>query len=110
KLSLAPAAGVLTGGAGTATLTLQTPPAVDMTVQLLAPKGNAQVPPSVKIPAGATAASFAVTGLKSGVEELQAAPPTDVNYETASARVQVADASLVKLVAVAGDRQIANSA
>ena len=29
KLSLAPAAGVLTGGAGTATLTLQTPPAVE---------------------------------------------------------------------------------
>src|SRR5207302_1878910 len=43
------------------------------------------------------------------VEERQAAP-ADMNYETASARVQVADASLVKLVAIAGDRQIANSA
>jgi uncharacterized protein (TIGR03437 family) len=109
KLSLFPAAGVLTGATGTATLTLETPPAADMTVQLQAPKGSAQVPASVRIPAGATTAAFTFTGTKSGVEEVQAAP-ADLNYETALARVQVADASLVKLVAVSGDHQIATSA
>jgi uncharacterized protein (TIGR03437 family) len=110
KLSLFPAAGVLTGGSGTAALTLQTAPAADMTVQLAAPKGSAQLPASVRIAAGATNATFAFTGLKSGVEEVQAAPPADMNYETAYARVQVADAALVKLVGVSGDRQITNLA
>ena len=33
-----------------------------------------------------------------------------MNYETAFARVQVADASLIKLIAVSGDHQIATSA
>jgi uncharacterized protein (TIGR03437 family) len=110
KLSLFPAAGVLTGGSGMATVTLQTPPAADMAVQLAAPKGSAQLPGSVKIAAGTTTAAFAFTGLKTGVEEVQATPPPDMNYETAYARVQVADAAVVKLVAVAGDRQVANSA
>jgi uncharacterized protein (TIGR03437 family) len=110
KLSLFPAAGVLTGGSGTATLTLQTAPAADMTVQLAAPQGSAQLPASVKIAAGTTTATFAFTGVKTGVEEVQAAPPADLNYETAYARLQVADAALVKLVGVSGDRQIANSA
>jgi uncharacterized protein (TIGR03437 family) len=71
------------------------------------------VPASVRILAGATTASFTFTGTKSGVEEVEATPPpgmNDMNYETAVARVQVADASLVKLVAVTGDHQIANSA
>jgi uncharacterized protein (TIGR03437 family) len=113
KLSLFPAAGVLTGATGTATLMLQTPPPADMTVQLQAPKGSAQLPASVRIPAGATTATFTFTGIRSGVEEVQATPSpgaNDVNYETAFARVQVADASLVKLVTVTGDHQIANSA
>ncbi|HMC62042.1 MAG TPA: hypothetical protein VKJ01_22805, partial [Candidatus Solibacter sp.] len=110
KLSLFPAAGVLTGATGTATLTLETPPTADMMVQLQAHNGSAQLPASVRIPAGAVTASFTFTGTKSGVEEVLAAPPADLNYETALARVQVADASRVKLVAVSGDRQIANSA
>jgi uncharacterized protein (TIGR03437 family) len=110
KLSLFPAAGVLTGATGTATLTLETPPTADMTVQLQASKGSAQVPDSVVIPAGAITAAFTFTGTKSGVEEVRAAPPAEMNYEMAWARVQVADASLVKLVAVSGDHQIATSA
>ncbi|HXB74072.1 MAG TPA: hypothetical protein VNY05_37885 [Candidatus Acidoferrales bacterium] len=110
KLSLFPAAGVLSGGSATATLTLQTAPAADMMVQLAAPKGSAQLPALVKIAAGTTTAAFTFTGLKTGVEEVQASPPAGMNYETAYARVQVADAGLVKLVGVAGDRQIANGA
>jgi len=110
KLSLFPSAGVLTGGSGTAALTLQTAPAADMTVQLAAPNGNAQLPASVKIASGATTATFAFTGLRAGVEEVEASPPADMNYETAYARVQVADSGFVNLVAVSGDRQIANAA
>jgi uncharacterized protein (TIGR03437 family) len=110
KLSLFPSAGVLTGGTGSATITLQTPPAADMSIQLRAPKGNAQFPASARIPAGSKTVSFPFTGLKSGVEELLAIPPPDMNYETAFARVQVADAAQAKLVAVSGDRQIAGSA
>jgi uncharacterized protein (TIGR03437 family) len=109
KLSLFPAAGVVAGGTGTAALTLQTPPSGDMTVQFQAPNGNAQLPGSVRIPAGATSVSFTFTGLKTGVEEVLATPG-DPSYETAFARVQVADASMLKLAAVSGDRQLATSA
>jgi uncharacterized protein (TIGR03437 family) len=78
-------------------------------VALQAPNGNAKLPPSVTIPAGASSASFALSGLRAGVEEVTAVPG-DAAYETAFARVQVADASLLKLAAVSGDRQISNSA
>jgi hypothetical protein len=44
KLSLYPNAGVVAGGTGTATLTLQAPPSSDLTVQFQAPNGNAQLP------------------------------------------------------------------
>ncbi len=109
KLSLYPNAGVVAGGSGTAALTLQTPPSGDMTVQFQAPNGNAQLPASVKIPAGAASVSFTFTGLKGGVEEVLATPG-DPTYETAFARVQVADASILKLLAVSGDHQLATSA
>jgi uncharacterized protein (TIGR03437 family) len=52
---------------------------------------------------------FTISGLKTGVEEV-VATPGDPSYETAYARVQVADASILKLVAISGDRQIATSA
>ena len=108
KLSLSPAAGVLAGATAAATLTLQTPPAADMTVQLRAPDGYAQVPASVKIAAGALTASFTLTGAKPGVEEILVAP-FDPAYETAVARVQVADALLPKLILISGDNQVAAS-
>jgi uncharacterized protein (TIGR03437 family) len=108
KLSLAPNAGVVVGASGSGTLTLQTPPSGDMTVQFQTPNGNAQLPASVRIPAGATSASFTFGGLKTGVEEVLATP-SDPSYETAAARVQVADATILKLVAVSGDHQIATS-
>ena len=110
KLSLFPAAGVLAGSSATATLVLETAPTADMSVQLSAPKGFAQVPGSVKIAAGTKSASFPITGLKSGVEELQASPPADQDYEIAYARVQVPDNTQVQLRAVSGDHQIANAA
>jgi uncharacterized protein (TIGR03437 family) len=108
KLSLFPAAGVVAGDVGAATVTLQTAPTIDLNIQLAAPNGNAKLPASVRIPAGAITASFAVSGVRPGVEEVTAIP-SDANYETAAARVQVADAPLLKLIAVSGDRQVSNS-
>ncbi len=109
KLSLFPATGVVAGLSASASLTLATAPAADMTVQFQAPNGNASLPASVRIPAGATSASFTVSGVRAGVEEVTAIPG-DPAYETAFARVQVAGASLLKLVAISGDHQVSNGA
>jgi uncharacterized protein (TIGR03437 family) len=109
KLSLYPNAGVVAGGTGTANLTLQSPPSSDLSVQFQAPNGNAQLPAFLTIPAGSPGVKFSFSGLKAGVEEVLATP-SDPSYETAYARVQVADASMLKLVAVSGDHQIATSA
>ena len=72
----------------TATIAVETAPRADLTVQVQTPKGFAQAPPTVRIPAGATSATFTLTGVKSGVEDLLATP-LDATYETAFARVQV---------------------
>jgi uncharacterized protein (TIGR03437 family) len=104
-LSLFPAAGVVAGGATTATLSLQTAPKADLAVTLTAPLGFAQVPPQVTIAAGATSASFTVSGKNAGVEELLASP-VDSSYEAAFARVQVAAPSQLALHAVSGDNQV----
>ncbi len=105
KLSVFPAAGIVAGASAQAQLTVKTPPTADLVVEFQAPNGNAGLPLSATIPAGATTASFSIAGIRPGVEEL-AAVPRDPAYEPAYARVQVADASLLKLVAVSGDRQI----
>ena len=96
RLSLFPAAGVVAGGSATATLSLQTPPQSDLAVRLAAPAGFAQVPAQVTIAAGATSASFTVSGKQAGVEELLATP-ADSTYEVAFARVQVAAPSQLTL-------------
>jgi uncharacterized protein (TIGR03437 family) len=98
KLSLYPSAGIVKGTGATASLTVATPPAADLTVQLATPDGNAKLPPSVKIPAGGASVTFPIAGVNSGVEEVQAIPG-DPAYETAFARVQVADAAAAKLTA-----------
>jgi uncharacterized protein (TIGR03437 family) len=108
RLSLFPAAGVVAGGSATATLSLQAAPQADLMVTLTAPLGFAQVPSQVTIAAGATSASFTVSGIKAGVEELLATP-ADSSYETAFARVQVAAAAQLTLRAVSGDNQVPNS-
>src|ERR1017187_6212527 len=104
-LSLFPAAGVVAGGSATATLSVQTPPKADLAVTLTAPLGYAQWPGQVTIAAGATSASFTVSGIKAGVEELLATP-ADSSYETAFARVQVATPSQLTLRAVSGDNPV----
>jgi uncharacterized protein (TIGR03437 family) len=109
KFSLFPAAGVVVGQSGTATLNVQTAPAADLIIQLQAPNGNAAFPASVTIPAGAASVAFSFSGVSTGVEDLTAVP-RDAAYETAAARVQVADASGLTLLAVSGNNQIATSA
>ncbi|HEY2015032.1 MAG TPA: hypothetical protein VGH38_16100, partial [Bryobacteraceae bacterium] len=104
KLSIFPASGVVAGSATSASLTVATAPTADMTVQFQAPNGNATLPASVRIPAGALSASFTVSGVRAGVEEITAIPG-DPAYETAFARVQVGGASILKLVAISGDHQ-----
>src|ERR1035437_3648252 len=74
KITLYPNAGVVAGGTGTATLTLQTPPSADLTVQFQAPNGNAQLPALMEIPAGSPSVKFIFSGLKAGVEEALATP------------------------------------
>ena len=96
RLSLFPAAGVVAGGSATATISVQTPPKTDLVVRLAAPAGFVQVPAQVTIAAGATSATFTVSGIKAGVEELLATP-ADSSYEVAFARVQVAAPSQLTL-------------
>ena len=98
SLSLSPAAGIVKGKSTRASLTVTTPPAADLTVQFVTPNGNAALPPSARIPAGTTTVTFPITGVASGVEEVQAIP-ADPSYETAFARVQVADAATLQLSA-----------
>jgi uncharacterized protein (TIGR03437 family) len=105
RLSLFPVAGVVAGGSTTATISLQTAPTADLAVKLTAPLGFVQVPSQVTIAAGATSASFTVSGKNAGVEELLAAP-ADSSYETAFARVQVAAPGQLTLRAVSGDNQV----
>jgi uncharacterized protein (TIGR03437 family) len=106
RLSLSPAAGVMQGASANAAVTLQTPPFTDLTVQLQAPEGNVTLPASVTIRAGTVSAAFSITGAHAGVEEVEAVP-SDASYETAFARVQVADGSVLKLVQAASTSGIA---
>jgi uncharacterized protein (TIGR03437 family) len=102
KLSLFPAAGVLQGGAGTAAISVQTPPTAALAVALQTLNGNATFPATVTIPAGATSASFSYSGVQPGVEDVTAVP-ADSKYETAFARVQVAGPAELKIVEVSPD-------
>src|SRR5262249_46150206 len=106
KLSLAPQSGVVLGVQGTAILSVQTAQNAPLAIRLQTANDRATLAASVTIPAGATSVSFTITGTRAGVEEV-AAVPADGSYETAVARVQVADAPLLKLEAVSGDRQVA---
>ena len=105
NLSLSPASGVVAGRTTRATLSVTTPPSTDLPVQLSAPNGKAQFPASVTIPAGSASVAFSFDGIQSGVEDVQATP-ADAAYETAFARVQVADASQLQLVQAPGSAAV----
>jgi uncharacterized protein (TIGR03437 family) len=92
QLSAAPAAGVLLNGSGAVTATTESPLETPLTLMLATSTGAVGVPGSVTIPAGARQTTFAVRGLREGVEELSAIP-ADTSYETAVARIQVIGAA-----------------
>jgi uncharacterized protein (TIGR03437 family) len=100
KLSIQPAAGVVAGTSAAAVVSVEKPVATATTVQFQSANGSAKFPDSVQIPAGAASASVVFSGVKPGVEEVTAIP-ADPAYETAYARVQVAGAAVLRLVAVA---------
>jgi len=107
-LSIAPAAGVLTGGTITAKATVQQSTSAALKIDLHAAYGHITVPASVTIPAGAVSVNFTVTGVSQGVDDFTATP-ADNTYDTAHARVQVMPPAGVRLAPVSGDKQIINS-
>jgi hypothetical protein len=104
-LSMFPGAGVVAGAAGTASLALASPAESPVTFALQAPAGLVSAPREVVVPAGGTRVSFQVSGVTPGVEEFSAIP-SDSSYETAFARVQVADSLASLHLAVSGDNPI----
>ncbi len=108
SLSVAPAAGVIAGASGTATLSVQQPAISPLTISLETGIGLIGVPQSVTIPAGATTVTFPIQGLAEGVDDLTASAG-DSSFETAYARVQVLPAPAVTLAPVSGDWQVMNA-
>ncbi len=104
-LSVAPAAGVVAGTPGTATVSIQQPMGSDLPIQLQSGSGLIAVPPMVTIPAGATSINFSIGGLQSGVDDLTATT-ADASFEIAHARIQVLPASNVVLSAISGNWQV----
>ena len=100
-LSVFPAAGVISGRTATATVSVDTAPAADLAIVFTTTNGNVSLPDSLVIPAGEKSASFTITAVREGVEDLTAAPQ-DSTYETAWARIQVAPPESLKLVSVSG--------
>ena len=108
SLSVAPAAGVIAGQSGKATLSIQQPPASPVTVNLQAGTGTISVPPMVTIPAGSTTVTFSIHGLGAGVDDLTASAAGD-RFETAHARIQVLPASALTVATVSGNWQTMNA-
>jgi uncharacterized protein (TIGR03437 family) len=109
RLSMFPAAGVVAGSSAGATVSIERALEADLVVLLASAGGNATVPASVTIPRGSRSATFQITGVREGVDELLAEIPGGA-YERAHANVQVlATASNLRLVVASGDRQPATT-
>jgi uncharacterized protein (TIGR03437 family) len=103
-LSTWPAVGVIAGSTASATVSLEGRAETPQTVLLRTVNGNAQVPASVIIPAGATQALFTINGLRSGTDEI-VAEPADPQYATTYSRLQVSSAESVRVLVASGDKQ-----
>jgi uncharacterized protein (TIGR03437 family) len=104
-LSVAPAAGVVAGASGAATVSIQQPAESPLSIFLQSGSGLIAVPSVVTIPAGATSVNFSIGGLQSGVDDLTATT-TDDRFEIAHARIQVLPAANVVLSPISGDWQV----
>jgi hypothetical protein len=104
-LSASPAAGVVAGASLRINVAIEKPRETPLTVLLAAPLGFAAAPPDVVIPEGETGASFELTGVSPGVEELIAVA-TDEAYSSARARIQVTSSpAVLQLRAASGAGQ-----
>jgi hypothetical protein len=92
-LSAFPSAGVINSSMMAATVSLDHPPVTPLTVLLQSDSGAISLPPAAVIPAGAISTTFYMFGMRTGVDTLTAIP-TDSTYETAFAKIQVADSTL----------------
>ena len=93
-LSAFPATGLVNGSMIAVSLSLDAPAPAPVIVELDSESG-VSLPPYATIPAGATRANFFMMGLLPGVAGM-IARPVDSRYETAIARIQVADASSLR--------------
>ncbi len=105
KLSTFPAAGVLLGGTAQGTVTLEQPAQGTLEILLRSENGGVRIPPSVTIAPGGVSASFGITGVREGVDEIFAEAPGG-GYERAHSKIQVlGSVSDMRLVAISGDKQ-----
>jgi uncharacterized protein (TIGR03437 family) len=104
SLSLAPAAGILLNGTGTASIELAAPALAPIRFTIETPQGVVRGPGNVTIPAGAKRVDFDVTGSRVGVEELRAVPDS-TDFHPAIARVQVSPLSDLRVMIASGDKQ-----
>jgi uncharacterized protein (TIGR03437 family) len=87
RLSMEPAAGLLTGRSATAALTIDKPLGTPVTVLLRPESGHVNVPASVVIPAGQTSVSVPVAALRPGVDLVRAEGPAE--FMPLEARIQI---------------------
>ncbi len=105
-LSTWPAAGVLAGTSGEATVEIAARRDTDLDVLLSSDSSAITVPSVVTIPAGAVRVSFALAGNRPGVASLSARANSP-GYETARTFVQVGDDAAALIVQVAsGNNQV----
>ncbi|MBK9168657.1 MAG: hypothetical protein IPM24_14470 [Bryobacterales bacterium] len=106
RLSAHPATGLVAGTERSVTVAVETPPETPLTVLLRSAGGRLAMPPSVTLAAGAREATFPVTGLSAGVDDL-IAESADTRYDATEARIRVAAAPQdLELQIVSGDRQL----
>lgn len=108
RLSVSPAAGVRLWDYNPATVSIEKPASAPLTVTFERPVGAVFIPfpSSVTIDAGSTSAGFQIVGLAPGADSLTARP-SDPEFETAYARIQVSPApSALRLSAVQDSGQL----
>lgn len=108
-LSLWPASGVLAGQSVTGSLRVSGAANVARSFALRSRNGLVEVPAGVSVAAGQTSVSFAVRGLRTGVDLIEATPG-DSEFESVEARVQVLDGvGSLALDVVRGEGQLAET-
>ena len=102
QLSVSPAAGVIAGGSGSASVTVDTAATASLDIALRPASGLIGAPATVTIPAGSKSVTFSIAGISEGVDQL-VATPSDAGYETVTANIQVARADGLKLSVINAD-------